>query len=58
MERARAVGLTRIELSVRENNKRVVELYEKFGFVHEGVQRNAICVDGKYEALLSMALIL
>lgn len=58
LERARAVGLTRIELSVRENNKRVVELYEKFGFVHEGVQRNAICVDGKYEALLSMALIL
>jgi ribosomal protein S18 acetylase RimI-like enzyme len=58
VERARALGLTRIELSVRENNKRVVALYEKFGFVHEGIQRNAIRVDGAYESLICMGLIL
>jgi ribosomal protein S18 acetylase RimI-like enzyme len=57
LERARAAGLTRIELTVRENNQRVVALYERFGFVREGIQRNAIRVDGKYESLLSMALI-
>ncbi|HEU4351929.1 MAG TPA: GNAT family N-acetyltransferase [Burkholderiales bacterium] len=58
LECARAVGLTRIELGVRENNERVVALYERFGFVREGIQRNAICIDGKYETLLSMALLL
>lgn len=58
LERARAVGLTRIELSVRENNERVVALYERFGFVREGIQRNAIRVDGMYESLLCMGLIL
>lgn len=58
LERARAIGLTRIELTVRENNQRVVALYERFGFVREGIQRNALRVDGKYETLLSMALIL
>ncbi|HEU4924444.1 MAG TPA: GNAT family N-acetyltransferase [Burkholderiales bacterium] len=58
LERARAVGLTRIELSLRENNKRVVGLYERFGFVHEGIQRNAIRVDGAYESLICMGLIL
>jgi ribosomal protein S18 acetylase RimI-like enzyme len=42
LERAQAVGLTRIELTVRENNQRVVALYERFGFVREGIQRNAI----------------
>jgi RimJ/RimL family protein N-acetyltransferase len=57
LERARAAGLTRIELTVRENNQRVVALYERFGFVREGIQRNAIRVDGKYESLLAMALI-
>jgi ribosomal protein S18 acetylase RimI-like enzyme len=58
LERARAAGLTRIELTVRENNQRVAALYERFGFVREGIQRNAIRVDGKYESLLAMALIL
>jgi hypothetical protein len=31
--------------------------YERFGFAREGIQRNAIRVDGKYESLLSRALI-
>lgn len=58
LERARAAGLTRIELTVRKNNQRVVPLYERFGFMHEGIQRNAICVDGAYEDLVCMGLLL
>jgi ribosomal protein S18 acetylase RimI-like enzyme len=54
---ARACGFTRIELSVREGNGRVIGLYEKFGFVQEGVQRNAIRLDGAYENLICMALL-
>jgi ribosomal protein S18 acetylase RimI-like enzyme len=58
LNNARASGLTRIELSVRQGNGSVVALYERFGFVHEGVQRNAIRLDGKYENLICMALLL
>jgi RimJ/RimL family protein N-acetyltransferase len=58
LDMARAVGLTRIELTVREHNARVIPLYERFGFVVEGLQRNAIRVDGKYEHLVCMGLLL
>jgi ribosomal protein S18 acetylase RimI-like enzyme len=58
LERARAAGLTRIELTVREHNDRAIALYEKLGFAHEGLKRNAVRVDGKYENLICMALIL
>lgn len=58
LERARSVGLTRVELTVREHNKRAFALYEKTGFVVEGVKRNAVRVDGKYENLICMGLLL
>lgn len=57
LKKARAAGLTRIELTVRDDNKRAIALYEKLGFAVEGLQRNAIRVDGKYENLVSMALL-
>jgi ribosomal protein S18 acetylase RimI-like enzyme len=58
LKKARASGLTRIELSVREGNASVIGLYERFGFVHEGVQRKAIRMDGMYENLICMGLLL
>jgi len=57
LERARLIGLTRIELSVREDNRPAAALYEKFGFVVEGKQRKAILLDGAYENLIGMALL-
>jgi ribosomal protein S18 acetylase RimI-like enzyme len=53
---ARAFPLQRVELTVRENNKNAITLYEKVGFEIEGVQRNAIFVDGTYENLILMAV--
>lgn len=58
LERARGAGLTRIELSVREDNRAAAKLYEKFGFVAEGTQRKAILLDGEYHNLIGMALLL
>jgi ribosomal protein S18 acetylase RimI-like enzyme len=54
---AQALGLQRVELTVRENNKGAIALYRQFGFEIEGVQRNAIFVDGIYENLILMAVL-
>ncbi len=57
LQKARARGLTRIELTVRENNKAAIELYKKFGFVAEGIHKNGVCIDGQYENHIFMALL-
>ena len=57
MDAARSLGLSRIELTVREDNANAIALYEKIGFVAEGVQRNAFKVDGQYANLVMMALL-
>lgn len=58
LARAREAGLTRVELTVRERNLRAKKLYEKFGFVVEGVKRRGVRVDGRYEDLICMGLLL
>ncbi len=40
--------LTRIELGVLEGNDGARRLYEKFGFVEEGVKKMAVVRDGRY----------
>jgi RimJ/RimL family protein N-acetyltransferase len=55
---ARAFGLSRVELSVREDNTNAIALYEKIGFVTEGLQRNGVLVDGEYENVVEMAILL
>jgi RimJ/RimL family protein N-acetyltransferase len=57
LSQAFATGFVRIELSVRADNLRAVRLYEKVGFVREGVLRDAVFVDGKLHNALAMALI-
>jgi ribosomal protein S18 acetylase RimI-like enzyme len=52
---ARAFGLHRVELTVREHNTGAIELYKKERFEIEGVQRDAILVDGVYEDVVCMA---
>lgn len=57
LQKAKLKGLTRIELTVREKNKSAISLYEQFGFVVEGIHRNAVCIDGEYENHVFMALL-
>ncbi len=54
---ARALGLNRVELSVRENNTGAIALYNRVGFEIEGLQRNATRVDGVYENVVLMAIL-
>ncbi|WP_242602350.1 GNAT family N-acetyltransferase [Legionella rowbothamii] len=58
IQQAEQKGLTRIELTVREQNKPAIALYKKLGFEEEGVHKNAVCIEGKYENHIFMALLL
>lgn len=46
---ARTAGLHRVELTVRETNTGAIALYRKVGFAVEGLQRDAVQIDGIYE---------
>ncbi|MDP9839951.1 RimJ/RimL family protein N-acetyltransferase [Neorhizobium huautlense] len=57
LEAAKAAGLHRVELHAHADNFRAIALYEKVGFVHEGVARHAIRIEGRYIDSVLMALI-
>lgn len=53
LEQASQKGLRKIDLEVREDNVHALRLYEKFGFLREGIHRRMFCdgdrfVDGLY----------
>ena len=50
-------GITRIELTVREHNANAIALYKSLGFEIEGLQRNAVRIDGQYQNVYAMALV-
>lgn len=52
-----ARGLTRIELTVRDDNASAKRLYERLGFRSEGVNRQSMLVAGQYHDCHSMALL-
>jgi ribosomal protein S18 acetylase RimI-like enzyme len=58
IESARARGLVRVELTVREKNLPALTLYRKVGFRVEGIKQKAVRLDGEYENNILMALIL
>ena len=55
---ARSRGVERIELEVFASNARAIALYERLGFVREGVKRRARKLDGEYDDDVMMALLL
>jgi RimJ/RimL family protein N-acetyltransferase len=54
---AQAFGFHRVELTVREDNTNAIALYEKLGFAAEGLQCDAVRVDGVYENVVMMAVL-
>lgn len=55
---ARARQLHRLECVVAAGNDRAIWLYEKCGFVREGIKRDAFHDAGQYEDLVMMAKLL
>jgi len=55
---ARQKGITRIELMVRVDNERAKKLYDKAGFVVEGLLRRYMRVDGEYYDGYLLAILL
>lgn len=58
ISKAKEKGLERIELEVLASNIPAIKLYEKVGFVVEGVKKKARKLDGSYDDLVEMALII
>jgi ribosomal protein S18 acetylase RimI-like enzyme len=50
-------GLSRIELTVREDNLDAKALYERLGFQNEGIKRQCMRVDGRFYDCHAMALL-
>lgn len=57
LDEAKKMGITRVELDVREDNSNAIKLYQKFGFEVEGKKRNACRTDGIYSNVLTMGLL-
>ena len=56
IQKARENGLERIEVEVFASNVPAIKLYEKIGFIEEGVKKNARKIDGKYDDIIEMVL--
>lgn len=56
IRRAWEKGLEKVELDVYASNAKARALYERLGFVIEGVRRRSRKLDGRYDDLVQMAL--
>lgn len=51
------LDLHRIELDVYDFNPRAIHVYEKAGFVREGVRRDVLLWDGVYQSAIDMSIL-
>lgn len=56
--KAKAMGITRVELEVRADNASAIKLYQRMGFAHEATKRRSMRFDGVYHDSLLMSLLL
>jgi RimJ/RimL family protein N-acetyltransferase len=57
LDAAHEEGFVRVELMAHADNLRAIALYEELGFVHEGVTRDSVCIDGRFVDSVVMARI-
>jgi len=54
---SKELDLHKISLEVLETNQRAIKLYEKVGFIHEGVKRDEVLKDGKWVDSIIMSIL-
>ncbi len=54
-DQARGEGFRRMECMVSATNLRAIRLYETAGFLHEGIKKEAMRIDGTFVDLVLMA---
>ena len=52
-----SLNLNRISLLVFETNPRAIRTYEKAGFTHEGILRQAVYQNGEYHDIYVMSVL-
>lgn len=57
LEAAFGAGFVRIKSGVHADNEWAIALYDRVGFVREGIIRDAVFVDGAYRDAITMAFI-
>jgi ribosomal protein S18 acetylase RimI-like enzyme len=57
LDKARAKGITRVELMARVDNARAIRLYERLGFTREGIKRGAMRFGGVDYDCMMMGLV-
>ncbi len=58
LKQASRAGIRRVELTVRKDNVPAIALYEKFGFVKEGVRTHSLLIAGRLISEIYMAKLL
>jgi ribosomal protein S18 acetylase RimI-like enzyme len=58
LDAARAAGFEKVELNVYGRNTRAAALYRRLGFVHEGTRVRAKKLDGRYDDVHIMGMLL
>lgn len=58
VEAAKHAGLKRIELEVFSSNRVAIALYQRHGFIQEGVKRQARVLDGVVDDVICMGFVL
>lgn len=56
LQAAQSAGFSRVELTVHADNTRAIALYERIGFLREGIKRRATCIDGRFGDTIMMAI--
>ncbi|MEQ1523438.1 MAG: GNAT family protein [Aestuariivirga sp.] len=56
LQAAKLAGFSRVELTVHADNLRAIALYERIGFLREGIKRRATCIDGRFGDTIMMAI--
>lgn len=57
LDKAKSKGMTRIELTVRVDNRPALALYERFGFKIEAQQSRSLKIANQYIDAYAMALL-